>query len=121
MVKSVTIICDQSPIGKNFAAESIRLGSGLISLSDIECRVVFRDDAVLFLSKSLNPEAVSMDSFSRIFKLMKLADLKVLVLEESLKKSGLDHSDLMEYEHLQLINTEDLAEIIQNSEVSLRF
>ena len=121
MVKSIIIVCDQSPIGKNSAAESIRLGAGLVALGDIDCKIILRGDAVYFLSKSLNPEAVNMDPFSSIFKLIKLADLEIFVLEDSLKKAGLERSDLIDHKYLRVIGTKKLAKFIQNSDASFKF
>ena len=59
MVQSVLIISDQSPVGKNFAAETIRIGSGFVALGEfIDCRIVFMGDAVYLLNKNASPEAV---------------------------------------------------------------
>ncbi len=122
MVKSVLIICDQSPIGKNLAAEAIRLGSGLIAYGDsIDCKVVYRDDAVYFLSKSLEPEAVNMDPITPTIRLMELSDIEVYALKESLDRAGLNRSDLIGYDNLEIINEKELANFILNSEATFRF
>ena len=89
MVKSILIISDQSPIGNNSTAESIRMGSGLMAYGEINVKIVFRGDAVFFLSKELSPEALNMDPITPILRLMELADVEIHVLEESLQRAGL--------------------------------
>ena len=121
MVKSVLILCDQSPIGKNSAAESLRFASGLISLSDIELKVVFRDDAVYFFNKNAKPEAVNQDNIENILRLVKLSDLNVFLLANSLEERGLTKEDLIQYENLHIVSLAEIANFIQSSEVSLRF
>ena len=70
MVNSIIILCEDSPFGKNSAVESIRMATGLIAVGDIdECKVIFMGDAVYFLNKNINPEALNLDSFSNIMRL----------------------------------------------------
>ncbi|MHA1147281.1 MAG: DsrE family protein [Promethearchaeota archaeon] len=121
MVKSILIICDQSPIGKNSTAESLRFASGLISLSDLDLKVIFRDDAVYFFNKNADPEAVNQDNNENIMRLIKLSDLHVFLLKDSLEERGLKKDDLIQYENLYIISLVEVANFIQNSEVSLRF
>jgi len=121
MVKSIVIICNQSPIGKNSAEESIRIATGLISLGDIKCQTIFTDDAVYFFSKKLNPGAVNMDSNASILRLMKLTDLEVNILEESLIQRGLSRSDLIDYENLNIIDKKELAEAFLNADTCFRY
>ena len=65
MVKSVIIITDSNPVGKNSAVEAIRLGSGFMGLGeDITCKIVFRGDAILTLSKTVDPTKLGMNSFA---------------------------------------------------------
>ena len=109
MVKSVVIMCDQSPIGKNTAAESLRFASGLISLSDIELKIIFMDDAVYFFNKYIDPEAVNRDNFSSIMRLIELSDLEIFLLDSSLKERGIDDVDLLSYEYLKIISIKEIA------------
>lgn len=121
MEKSVVIICDQSPIGRNSALESIRIGTGVLSLGfDTTCKVVFRGDAVYLLSKNYNPEALNMDSIAPIFRLMELAELEINILEESLVKAGFTKDNLINYENLKIINMDELAKITLEADASFR-
>ena len=104
MVKSVVVMCDQSPIGKNTAAESLRFASGLISLSDLDLKVIFLEDAVYFFNKNIDPEAVKRDSFTSIMRLVKLSDLDIYLLDKSLKERGMDETDLISYEKTPQLN-----------------
>ena len=121
MVKSIIIISDQSPIGNNSTAESIRMGSGLTAYGGIDVKIVFRGDAVLFLNKNLKPEAINMDSIVPILRLMELADIEIYVLEGSLERAGLTRSELIPYENLKVIKEKDLANLILKAEASFRF
>lgn len=121
MVKSIVIMCDQSPIGKNTAAESLRFASGLISLSDLEMKVVFIDDAVYFFNKNINPKAVNRDDFTTIMRIAKLSDLDIYLLDQSLKERGLEESDLISYENLKIIGLKEIAQFINNADTSIRF
>lgn len=121
MVRSVLILCDQSPIGKNSASESLRFGAGLISLSDLELKMVFRDDAVYFFNTHSKPEAVNQDNYESIMRLVQLSDLKIFLLDTSLEERGLTKDDLIQYENLKIVSLSEIAQFIQNSEISLRF
>ncbi len=121
MVKSILIISDQSPIGSNATAESIRIGSGLMIYGEIRVKIVFRGDAVFFLSKHLNPEAINMDSVDPILRLMELSRIDMYVLDISLQRAGLNSSDLNAYANLNIITEKELAELLVNADASFRF
>ena len=82
---------------------------------------MFRGDAVYFLNKSLNPEAINMNPFSSIFKLMELSELEIFVLEDAIKKAGLERLDLIDYDNLRVISKRELAMLINNADASFRF
>lgn len=122
MVESVVIICDQSPIGKNSAVESIRLGSGFVALGEyIECQVVFMGDAVYLLHKNANPEIVGLDSMAETIEMADLSDLELCVLDNALEDAGLTGDDLIEYENLKIINIEELTDLIHKADTCFRF
>jgi sulfur relay (sulfurtransferase) DsrF/TusC family protein len=121
MVNSIIIISDKSPIGSNSTAESIRIGSGLMAYGNINVQIVFRGDAVYFLNKKLDPEAVNMDPIAPALRLVELTKIDILVLEESLKRAGLNHSDLINVEKLRIINEKELANLMLNAGACIRF
>ncbi|MFX0036744.1 MAG: DsrE family protein [Candidatus Hermodarchaeota archaeon] len=122
MIESVLIISDQSPIGKNSAAEAIRIGSGFVALGEyIECKIVFMGDAVYLLSKNAFPEAVGMDSMNEVLEMADLSDLELYVIDSSLYDAGLTKEDLIEYENLKIINFDELIELIEDANTCFRF
>ncbi|MFX1411537.1 MAG: DsrE family protein [Promethearchaeota archaeon] len=122
MVESVLIISDQSPVGKNSAAEAIRIGSGFVALGEyIECKVAFMADAVYLLSKNTSPEVVGMDTMDEVLEMADLSDLELYVLDSSLYDAGLTKEDLIEYENLKIINIDELSNLIDNADTCFRF
>jgi sulfur relay (sulfurtransferase) DsrF/TusC family protein len=122
MVESVLIISDQSPIGKNSAAEAIRIASGFVALGEyIDCKIVFMGDAVYILNKNANPEAVGLDNLDEVLEMADLSDLELYVIDSALSEAGLTKDDLIEYENLKIINIEELTNLIEEAQTSFRF
>lgn len=122
MVKSIVLICEDSPFGKNSVIESIRMATGLLAIGDLDdCKVIFMGDAVYFLNKNLNPEALNVDPFSNIMRLMELSDLEVFVHDEALKTAGLDSSELIAYENLIIVNSEKISQLILEADMSFKY
>jgi len=122
MIKSVVIITDQSPVGKNSAAEAIRVGSGFVALGEfVACQVVFTGDAVYLLNKNANPKTVGMDSMDEVIEMADLSDLELYIIDSALKEAGMTKEDLIEYEKLKIINLEQLAELIEQATTCFRF
>lgn len=122
MVESVLIISDQSPIGKNSAAEAIRIGSGFVALGEyVDCKIVFMGDAVYLLNKNASPEAVGMDSMAEVLEMADLSDLELFIIDSSLDDAGLTKEDLIEYESLNIINIDELTNLMENADTCFRF
>lgn len=122
MVESILIISDQSPVGKNFAAEAIRIGSGFVALGEyIDCKIIFMGDAVYLFNKNASPEIVGMDSFDEILEMAELSDLEVYIIDSALNDAGLIKEDLVEYECLKIITIDDLVDLIENADVCFRY
>jgi sulfur relay (sulfurtransferase) DsrF/TusC family protein len=122
MVESVVIITDQSPIGKNSAAEAIRIGSGFVALGEyIGCKVVFTGDAVYLLNKNIEPKAVGMDSMDEALEMAELSDLELYILDSALNDAGMMEQDLIEYENLKVINIDQLTELIEQATTCFRY
>jgi sulfur relay (sulfurtransferase) DsrF/TusC family protein len=113
LVQNVIIICEDSPIGKNSALESIRMGAGISAVGDLNrVKIVFIGDSVLILSKNYNPKGVNMDDNSNIFKMLELADIDVYALDVAMKNLAIEENDLLEYDNIHIINVRELSEII---------
>jgi len=122
MINSVVIICDQSPIGKNSAIEAIRLGAGFMGLGeDIDCKIVFTGDAVYVVNKHAEPTAIGMDSFEEPIEMADLSDLELQVLDSALEEAGMTNDDLIEYENLKIVNTEEIVKLIEEADTCFRF
>jgi len=122
MVKSIVILCEDSPFGKNSVIESIRMATGLLAVGDIqECRVIFMGDAVYFLNKNLNPEALNLKPFSNIMRLIELSDLEIYILDQALEVADMDHSDLLTYDNLHVINIQKVSDLILEADISFKY
>lgn len=122
MVESVVIITDQSPVGKNSAAEAIRIGSGFVALGEyINCQVVFTGDAVYLLNKNAVPNAVGMDTNDEVIEIADLSDLELYIIDTDLKNTGMTKEDLIEYESLKIISIEELSDLIDQADTCFRF
>lgn len=122
MVESVLIISDQSPIGKNSAAETIRIGSGFVALGEyVGCKIVFMGDAVYLLNKNASPEAVGLDNLNEVLEMADLSDLEIYVIDSALSDAALTREDLIEYENLKIINVDELANLIDDAQMCFRY
>ena len=122
MVKSVVILCEDSPIGKNSAVEAIRMGAGISAVGDLdECKIIFMGDSVYFLSKKFDPEKVNREAPSNIFRLMELSDLEVFVLDSALEIAGIKTSELIEYDNVKVVSMQEISKIILEADVMYRY
>lgn len=122
MVNSIIIICEDSPFGKNSAVESIRMASGILAVGDIEnCKVIFLRDAIYFLSKRLKPEALGIDPFTNIMRLIELSDLEIYIHDEALESAGLERSDLISYDNLKVVNMKEISQLILEADISFKY
>ncbi len=122
MIKSVVIIVDQSPVGKNSAREALRLAAGFLGLGEeIDCKVVLMGDAVYFVNKNADPTVVGVDSFEEPLEMGDLSDLEIYILDTGLEDAGLTEADFVEYENLKVIDIVNLAKLIANADTSFRF
>jgi sulfur relay (sulfurtransferase) DsrF/TusC family protein len=122
VVKSVVILCEDSPIGKNSAVEAIRMGAGIMAVGDLdECKIIFMGDSVYFLSKNFDPEKVNRDAPSNIFRLIELSDLEVYALDSALEIAGINHSDLIEFDNVKVANMPEISKFILEADVTYRY
>jgi sulfur relay (sulfurtransferase) DsrF/TusC family protein len=122
MVESVVIITDQSPVGKNSAAEAIRIGSGFVALGEyIKCQVIFTGDAIYLLNKNADPNDLGMDSNDEVLEIADLSDLELCIIDTDLKNAGMTEDDLIEYESLKIITVGELSDLIDQADVCFRF
>ncbi|NVM18438.1 MAG: DsrE family protein [Candidatus Lokiarchaeota archaeon] len=122
MVKSVVILCEDSPIGKNSAVEAIRMGAGITAVGDLdECKIIFMGDSVYFLSKNFDPEKVNREAPSNILRLMELSDIEIYALDSALEIAGIKDADLIEYENIKVASMQDISKFILEADVTYRY
>ncbi|MFX1320469.1 MAG: DsrE family protein [Promethearchaeota archaeon] len=122
MVKSIVIICEDSPIGKNSVIESIRMATGILAVGDIEkSKVILMGDAIYFLNRNLNPEVLNIDSYADIMRLIDFSDIEIYVLDEALKVAGMVHSDLIQYDNLKIVNVSEISNLIMEADMCFRY
>ena len=122
MVKSVVILCEDSPIGKNSALEAIRMAAGIMAVGDLdECKIVFIGDSVYFLSKNFDPEKVNMENPSNIFRMMELSDFEVYVLDSALEIAGIESSELIDFDNVKIASWKDISAFILEADVFYRY
>ncbi len=122
MIKSIVIISDHSPIGKNSARETLRLVSGFVGLGvELDCKVILTGDAVLLMNKHSNPKAIGADSFDEAFEMLELTDSEIYLLDTALEEVGLTKDDLIDYENLKVISLSQMVKFIEQADMSFRF
>jgi sulfur relay (sulfurtransferase) DsrF/TusC family protein len=122
MVNKIVIICEDSPFGKNSVVESIRMATGILAIGDLDdCKVVLMKDSVYFMNKNLNPEALRVDQFESIMRLIDLSELEIFVHDEALNNAGLSATDLFPIETLKVVNFEEISQIITDADMSFKY
>ncbi|MHA2290321.1 MAG: DsrE family protein [Promethearchaeota archaeon] len=122
MVKSVVIVCEDSPIGKNSAVEAIRMGAGIMAVGDLDaCNIIFLGDSVYFLSKNFDPEKINRNAPSNILRLMELSDLDVYALDSALEVAGIKQSELIDYDNVKVASMQEISKLIAEADVTFRY
>ena len=122
VVNSIVIICEDGPFGKNSVVESIRMAAGLLAVGDVEiCKVILLREAVSFLNKSLAPEALNMNNFDNILRLIELSELEIYVHNEAIENLGLEFSDLILHDNVKVVDMKEIAQLILNTDMSFKY
>ncbi len=122
MANSIIIMCEDSPFGKNSAVETIRMATGLLAIGDIDnCKVVFMKDAIYFLNKKLNPDALQVDHFENIMRLIDLSGLEIYVHDEAMGEAGMVRSDLLPIDNIKVVNIEEISQLILDADMSFKY
>ncbi len=122
MVKSVIILCEDGPFGKNSVEESIRMAAGLLAVGDIEdVKVILLRDSVYFLYKNLKPEVLHMDDFANIKRLVELSDLEIYVHDKALELAGIKPSDLILHDNLKIVGFKEVSQLVLEADISFKY
>ena len=122
MVKSVVILCEDGPFGKNSVEESIRMAAGLLAVGDIEdVKVILLRDSVYFLYKNLKPEVLHIDDFANIKRLAELSDLEIYVHDKALELAGIKPSDLILHDNLKIVGFKEVSQLVLEADISFKY
>ena len=112
-MKSILIMCKNSPFGTNSALEAIRLGAGFMGVGeDINCKIVFSGDAVLTMRKNLSPSIIGMDGMEDGLEMGDLTDLPIVLIQEDMAQRGMTAEDVIEYEELTIVPRTEIPNIM---------
>jgi len=115
-------LCEDSPFGKNSAIETIRMAAGLLAIGDIDdCKVVFMKDALYFLSQKLDPEAIGVDKFTNIMRLIELSELEIYVHDTAMGEAGMVRSDLLSIDNIKVVSIEEISQLILDADMSFKY
>jgi sulfur relay (sulfurtransferase) DsrF/TusC family protein len=122
MVKSLVIISDHSPIGRNSVIEAIRFASGLGAIEDtVKRNLILKGDAIFALKSDFQPEIMGMPSFDEVKMMGEMSDLIIYVSKKDLEDYSLDIRDLVDYKHLKASSEEGIANLILEADASFKF
>jgi len=122
VANSIIILCEDSPFGKNSAIETIRMAAGLLAIGDIDdCKVVFMKDALYFLSQKLDPEAIGVDKFTNIMRLIELSELEIYVHDTAMGEAGMVGSDLLPIDNIKVVSIEEISQLILDADMSFKY
>lgn len=122
MANSIIILCEDSPFGKNSSVEAIRMATGLLAIGDIDdCKVVFMKDAIYFLSQKLNPEALGVDKFTNIMRLIDLSGLEIFIHDTAMEDAGMVRSDLLQIDNIKVVSIEEISQLILDADMSFKY
>ena len=122
MVNSIIIICEDSPFGKNSPVETIRMATGILAIGDIDdCKVVFMKDALYFLNKDLNPDALQVDHFDNIMRLIELSGLEIYIHDVAMGEAGMVRSDLLPIDNIKVVSIEEISQLILDADMSFKY
>ncbi len=122
MVNSIVIICEESPFGKNSVIESIRLATGLLAIGDIDdVKVILMKDAIYFLNQNLNPEAINVDNFDNIIRLVELSGIEIFIHDHALKVAGLESTDLILKDNIKIVDINKISQLVLEADMSFRY
>ena len=54
-------------------------------------------------------------------RLMELSDLEIYILDEDLEVADMDHSDLISYDNLKVVNAQKISQLILDADMSFKY
>lgn len=133
VVKKFLYINRKAPYGTVYALESLEVVL-IAAAFDQDVSLAFFDDGVYQIAKGMDTKAIGQKNFSPTYKALGDYDInKIYVLQESLDARGLTKDDLMDLKYededddwaekdsIHIVNSEELADLMDSQDVILSF
>jgi tRNA 2-thiouridine synthesizing protein C len=133
VVKKFLYINRKAPYGTVYALESLEVVL-IAAAFDQDVSLAFFDDGVYQIAKGMDTKAIGQKNFSPTYKALGDYDInKIYVLQESLDERGLTKDDLMDLKYededddwaekdsIHIVNSEELADLMDSQDVILSF
>ena len=122
MVNSVVIICEESPFGKDSVVEAFRMATGLLAVGDIDdVKIILLKDAIYFLNKRLDPEAINTDSFTNIMRLIDFSEIEIYLHRDALSAAGLEPIDLNVKINVKIVDLKQISQLILGADMTFKY
>ena len=119
IMRNVTFLFRKAPYGSVNNVEGFRLCTALAAM-EIYTNAVFIDDGVFVALRGQDPKGIGLPPIDVAYGRLVSLEVKVYILEEALKERGISKEQLIDIE-CRLINREQLAELISESDFTLSF
>ena len=116
-MKKILFMITKAPYGTSSAGEGFRAATALAGM-DLDVTILLIEDGVFAALKGQKAETIGMKQLLEAIESAKEYGAKVLVHSESLKRRGIGQSEIAD---VQIIDTQGLADLLQNFESTLRF
>lgn len=119
-MKKILFISRQAPYGNANAREAL---DALLAASayDQDLSLLFMDDGVFQLLSEQNPKTIHQKNLGASFQALELYGLeKIYAHAESLKKRGLERSDLS-IDNIETLNSEQIKQLMAQQDQILSF
>ncbi len=115
----VNFLLRKAPYGSVNDVEGFRLCTAFAAM-EIDTNAIFIDDGVFVALSGQDPKAIGLPPVSAAYERLTDMNVKVFLLEESLKERGISREDLIG-EDFNLIDKTELARLISESDFTLSF
>ncbi|MDX1798081.1 MAG: hypothetical protein R3255_05485, partial [Candidatus Lokiarchaeia archaeon] len=69
----------------------------------------------------LAPEALNMNNFDNILRLIELSELEIYAHNEAIENLGLEFSDLILHDNIKVVDIKEIAQLILNADMSFKY
>ncbi len=69
----------------------------------------------------MNPDALQVDHFENIMRLIDLSGLEIYVHDEAMGEAGMVRSDLLPIENIKVVSIEEISQLILDADMSFKY